>query len=89
LPIDGRIETDNNTLERRIRPLTLSRKNALFAGHGAGAEYRAVIVSPIETGKPDGVDPLAGLAGTLTAIVNVQKQSKIKALLPWNSDAEG
>src|SRR5208283_5143135 len=29
---DGRIEIDNNTVERSIRPLALTRKNALFAG---------------------------------------------------------
>src|SRR5258708_23847312 len=29
---DGRIELDNNTVERSIRPITLNRKNALFAG---------------------------------------------------------
>ena len=29
---DGRIELDNNTVERSIRGIKLSRKNALFAG---------------------------------------------------------
>ncbi|MBV8399354.1 MAG: transposase, partial [Acetobacteraceae bacterium] len=28
---DGRIEMDSNTVERAIRPHTLTRKNALFA----------------------------------------------------------
>jgi hypothetical protein len=35
---DGRIEIDNNTVERTIRPIALNRKNARFAGHDAGAE---------------------------------------------------
>jgi len=30
---DDRIELDNNTVERTIRPIALNRKNALFAGH--------------------------------------------------------
>ncbi len=30
---DGRPETDNNAVERAIRPLTLGRKNWLFAGY--------------------------------------------------------
>ncbi len=35
---DGRIEMDSNTVERAIRPLCLSRKNALFAsGDDGGA----------------------------------------------------
>jgi hypothetical protein len=29
---DGRIEIDNNSVERTIRPTALNRKNALFAG---------------------------------------------------------
>ncbi len=33
---DGRIEIDNNAVERTIRPIALNRKNALFAGHDAG-----------------------------------------------------
>ena len=29
---DGRVEMDTNAVERAIRPIALSRKNALFAG---------------------------------------------------------
>lgn len=46
---DGRIEIDSNTVERTIRPIALSRKNAFFAGHDAGAENWAVIASLIGT----------------------------------------
>jgi transposase len=35
---DGRIEMDSNAVERTIRPIALQRKNALFAGHDAGAQ---------------------------------------------------
>ena len=34
---DGRIEMDTNVVERAIRPNTLTRKNALFAGSDGGA----------------------------------------------------
>jgi transposase len=34
---DGRIEIDNNIVERSIRPIALNRKNALFAGSDGGA----------------------------------------------------
>ena len=71
---DGRIELDSNTVERTIRPIALSRKNALFAGHDAGAENWAVIASLIETCKMNAIDPHAWLASTLTAIVNGHKQ---------------
>lgn len=81
---DGRVEIDNNTVERTIRPIALNRKSALFAGHDAGAENWAVIASLIETCKMNDVDPHAWLANTLTSIVNGHKQSQIDDLLPWN-----
>ena len=84
---DGRIEIDNNSVERRIRPIALNRKNALFAGHDAGAENWATVASLIETCKLNAVDPLAYVAATLPAIVNGHKQSRIGKLLPWNYSA--
>ena len=81
---DGRIELDNNTVERTIRPIALNRKNALFAGHDAGAANWATIASLIETCKLNAIEPHAYLTDTLTAIVNGHKQSHIAELLPWN-----
>ncbi|MBY3476179.1 IS66 family transposase [Rhizobium laguerreae] len=80
---DGRIEIDNNSVERTIRPIALNRKNALFAGHDAGAENWATIASLVETFKLNAVDPQMYLTATLTAIVNGHKQSRIDELLPW------
>lgn len=85
---DGRIEIDNNTVERAIRPIALNRKNALFAGHDVGAENWATIASLIETCKLNAADPLAYLTATLAAIVNGHKQSRIYKLLPWNDLVE-
>ncbi|MAY85357.1 MAG: IS66 family transposase [Pseudooceanicola sp.] len=81
---DGHIEMDSNAVERTIRPIALNRKNALFAGHNAGARNWAMIASLIETCKLNAVDPHAWLAATLTAIAQGHKQSDIDALLPWN-----
>ncbi|WP_354037662.1 transposase, partial [Bradyrhizobium sp. S3.2.6] len=36
---DGRLELDTNPVENAIRPVCLTRKNALFAGHDEGAIY--------------------------------------------------
>jgi hypothetical protein len=66
---DGRIELDSNAVERSI---ALNRKNALFAGHDAGAQHWAMIASLIETCKLNGVDPHAWLAATLSAITGPQ-----------------
>jgi len=81
---DGRIEIDNNPVERTIRPIALNRKNALFAGHEAGAQNWAMLASLIETCKLNAVEPHAYISGILTAIVNGHKQSDIETLLPWN-----
>jgi len=80
---DGRVEIDNNAVERAIRPLALNRKNALFAGSDGGAEHWAVIASLIETCKLLGVEPHAYLAEIITRIVNGHPQSRLDDLLPW------
>jgi transposase-like protein len=67
---DGRIELDNNTVERSIRPITLNRKNALFAGSDGGAEHWATIATLIETCKLNDIDPLGNLKDVLARIVN-------------------
>ena len=51
---DGSIELDNNIVERSIRPIALTRKNALFAGSDGGAEHWAIVASLIETCKING-----------------------------------
>jgi len=81
---DGRIELDNNPVERTIRPIALNRKNALFAGHDAGAQNWAVIASLIETCKLNRIEPHGYLSGVLTAIAGGHKQTDINELLPWN-----
>jgi len=69
------------------RELALNRKNALFAGHDAGAQNWAVIASLIETCKLNAIEPHAWLTATLQAIVNGHKQARIDELLPWNYPA--
>ncbi|SHG79862.1 IS66 family transposase [Bradyrhizobium erythrophlei] len=81
---NGRIELDNNTVERSIRPIALNRKNALFAGSDGGAQHWATIASLIETCKLNDVDPLAYLTDVLTRIVNGHPNSDIDQLLPWS-----
>jgi transposase len=80
---DGRIEMDTNIVERSIRPITLNRKNALFAGSDGGGENWAILASLIETCKLSRVDSQAYLADALTKIVNGHLNSQIDDLLPW------
>jgi transposase len=80
---DGRIEIDTNVVERSMRPIALNRKNALFAGHDAGAENWACLASLIETCKLNGVDPQAYLTAVLTRLVNLWPSARIDELMPW------
>jgi transposase len=80
---DGTIEIDSNTVERSIRPIILTRKNALFAGCDGGAEHWAVVASLIETCKLNAIDPEAYLGHTIRRIVQGHPQNRIDELLPW------
>jgi transposase len=81
--VDGRIEIDNNTVERSMRPITLSRKNSLFAGSDEGAENWAAVASLIETCKLNSVNPQAYFTDLLTRLVNGWPQARIDDLMPW------
>jgi transposase len=80
---DGRIEIDNNVVERGMRTVALGRKNHLFAGSDDGATYWAIHASLIETCKMNDVDPQAWLADVLDKIANRHPMSRIDELLPW------
>ncbi len=84
----GRIELDTNTVERAIRPICLSRNNALFAsGDDRSARWEAV-ASLVETCKLNGVDPQRYLAEVLTRLVNGWPNSRIDELMPWRWAAD-
>jgi len=82
---DGRLELDTNPVENAIRPVCLTRKNALFAGHEVGAENWALLSSVVATCKLNEVNPVAYLAETLDAIINGHPQRQIEELMPWRS----
>jgi transposase len=67
---DGRIELDNNTVERAIRPIALGRKNHLFAGSDGGAARWAVVASLVATAKLNDVEPFAYLRDVLERMSN-------------------
>jgi len=82
---DGRIEMDTNVVERVIRPITITRKNALFAGNDGGARHWAIAMTLIQTAKLNGVEPMAYLTDVLERIVSGRtKASALETLLPWN-----
>ena len=81
---NGRIELDNNTVERAIRPIALGRKNHLFAGSDGGAAHWATVASLIATAKLNEVEPFAYLRDVLERMSNGHSMSRLDELLPWN-----
>ncbi|MGB6373812.1 MAG: IS66 family transposase [Methylocella sp.] len=81
---DGRVEVDNNTVERTIRPISLGRKNSLFAGSAVGGENWAILASLINSAKLHELDPQTYLSDILERIVSGQtKVNALHELLPW------
>jgi transposase len=76
---------DTNVVERAIRPVTLNRKNALFAGSDGGAGHWAIAMTLMATAKVNGVEPMAWLTDVLERIVSGRtKSTGLESLLPWN-----
>jgi len=80
---DGRACIDNNAAERSMRPMTLGRKNWLFAGSDAGGERAAAIYSLTETAKLNSLDPEDYLRQVLERIAE-HPVKRVHELLPWN-----
>lgn len=81
---DGRIELDNNSVERAIRPIALGRKNHLFAGSDGGGARWATVCSLIATAKLNDVEPFAYLKEVLESMTNGYPMNRLDELLPWN-----
>ena len=79
---DGRLEPSNNAAERAIRPLTLGRRNYLFAGSDAGGRRAATFYTLITTARLNGVDPQAWLTDVIGRIAD-HPMSRLDELLPW------
>ena len=46
---DGRLDIDNNRVERQMRSVAVGRKNWMFAGSAAGARRAATIYSLVNS----------------------------------------
>jgi hypothetical protein len=80
---DGRACLDNNAAERAMRPMTLGRKNWLFAGSDVGGERAAAIYTLTETAKLNMLDPEDYLRQVLGRIAE-HPVRRVHELLPWN-----
>jgi transposase len=80
---DGRACIDNNAAERSMRPMTLGRKNWLFAGSNAGGRSAAAAYSLIQTARLNQLDPEDYLRQVLERIAD-HPVRQVHELLPWN-----
>jgi hypothetical protein len=75
---DGRLELDTNPVENQIRPIALTRKNALFAGNEVGAENWAMLASLVATCKMSDVNPVDYIAATLRAVLDGHPKAALR-----------
>jgi len=80
---NGKLEADNNTCERAIRPLTLGKKNYLFMGSTGGGKAAAIAYTLIETARLNRVNTEAWLTWVLERIAD-HKINRLDELMPWN-----
>jgi hypothetical protein len=74
---DGRIEIDNNAVERNIRPLDLAKRTW------------SILASLLNTARLNEIDPQEYLTDVLERIVSGRtKINQLPELLPWEWKAE-
>jgi hypothetical protein len=86
---DGRIDIDNNSAERSIKPFVIGRKNWLFMNSRSGAEVSASIYSILETAKANGLKIDKYLEYLMDRISNLDENEKqdsiFKEMMPWSN----
>lgn len=85
---DGRLDIDNNGVERAIRPFVIGRNNWIFSDTVKGAKASANLYSLIETVKLNGLEPFRYLHHVFKELPNAQTLEDIEQLLPWAVDCE-
>ncbi len=87
---DGNLAIDNNAAERAIRPLTIGRKNYLFAGSDGGGRTAAILYSLTASARRHELDPFVYLRDVLARIGSTPI-SQIEQFLPdrWAATAVG
>lgn len=80
---NGHVDPDNNGIERAIRPVTIFRKNSMFAGNEHGAERVALFYSLIESCHLNDIDPFTYLCDVYDRLHDCPANQLIN-LLPNN-----
>lgn len=79
---DGRLELDNNLVERQLRDIALGRKNYLFAGSHDAARRTATLYSLTRTAVLHDVPPLPYLSDILKKLARGWPAERLDELLP-------
>ena len=80
---NGNIPIDNGECERRMKPLAILRKNALFSYSRFGARVSAIMFSLIETAKANGAEPYMYIKFLYENMSN--GHYAIDEMLPWSA----
>jgi transposase len=85
---DGDLPIDNNWVENQIRPISIGRKNWLFAGSLRAGQRAAAVMSLVQSARLNGHDPHAYLKDVLERLPT-HPASRAGELLPhrWRSSA--
>lgn len=81
---DGRLEIDNNPVDRCMRLIALAKKNSLFAGTHEAAGAWAVYYSLIESARLNRLNPRAYLNWVVGEIERSGGDVDHSLLLPWH-----
>lgn len=82
--LDGKLDIDNNAIERMIKPFACGRKNWMFQGNVKGAQASAILYSLVQTCKVNNVNPYDFFRFALEKIPNLEAEYEIEQLLPYN-----
>lgn len=80
---DGKLNIDNNPIERSIRGIALGRRNYLFCGSHPAAQRSAMLYSFVGSCKLHCMNPMEWLVDVLEKIQD-QPQDQMHQLLPHN-----
>jgi transposase len=77
---EGRLEIDNNSSERTLRPCAIGRKNWMFFGSDRGGETGAILMSILGGAKRHGIEPFEYVRQLLIALSSAD--ADLRSLLP-------
>ena len=81
---DGRLEIDNNPVERCIRGIALTKKNSLFAGNHEAGQVWAIFYSLIESACLNRINPRSYLKWVVGEIERHRGDVDHAMLMPWH-----